>query len=179
MLHTGYLFGTDSRAPVDPSGRSYAMQGATIGIGGAMRVHLWKLLRVGFEGYVSTLHSALSTQHAVLQSGSYLRTGCGGLNADVCWRHPKAWPHIGASIGGGAVRALYIVRGSQNDWVPEPETYVNSQSFGYVSPYVGCDWCATPKLHLTCRFDWMLAFAHHELVLPTGPRLYLGLMFTH
>ena len=27
--------------------------------------------------------------------------------------------------------------------------------------------------------DWMLAFAKKELILPTGPRLYVGIMFNH
>ena len=179
MLHTGYFFGTDNAAPADASGRSYSTQGAPIGIGGALRVHLWKLLRVGFEGSVSTLHSGLSDQRNRLQPGSYTRIGCGGVNAEACWRKEKVWPYIGAALGGGAMRSLYIVDGNQNDWTKENETYYHKQSFFYVTPYVGCDWCATKKLHLTFRLDWMLAFHHDTLAMPTGPRLYFGLMFTH
>ena len=52
MLHTGYQFGQDRHAPV-AAGRSTSPQGATFGIGGALRVHLWQHLRTGFEGYVS------------------------------------------------------------------------------------------------------------------------------
>ena len=179
MLHTGYLFGTDAAAPTDASGRSYSPQGATLGIGGALRVHLWKLLRVGFEGFVSTLHSGLSNQYKHLQSGSYARIGCGGINADVCWRKEKAWPHIGAALGGGAIRSLYIVDGNENDWAMENESYFHKQSFFYVTPYVGCDYCVSKKLHLTFRLDWMLAIHRSDLIMPTGPRLYFGLMFTH
>ena len=179
MLHTGYLFGIDGAAPVDASGRSYSPQGAPIGVGGALRVHLWKLLRVGFEGSVSTLHAGMSDQHNHLQAGSYTRIGSGGACADACWRLPKAWPHIGAAIGGGAMRSLFIVDGNQNDWTRENEAYFHRQSFFYVTPYVGCDYCATQKLHLTFRFDWMLAIHQSELVMPTGPRIYFGLMFTH
>ena len=29
------------------------------------------------------------------------------------------------------------------------------------------------------RLDWMLAFANKQLVYPTGPRLYIGIMFCH
>ena len=144
-----------------------------------MRVHLWKLLRVGFEGSVSTLHSGLSDQHNHLQAGSYTRIGCGGVNADACWRQDKVWPYIGAALGGGAMRSLYIVRGNQGDWTQEDEAYFHKQSFFYVTPYVGCDYCATRKLHLTFRLDWMLAIHQSALVMPTGPRLYFGLMFTH
>lgn len=179
MLHSGYLFGANPNAPADASGRSYSPQGAPIGIGGALRVHLWKLLRVGFEGSVSTLHSGLSNQSKRLQPGSYARIGCGGINADACWRLPKAWPYAGAALGGGSIRSLYIINGDQSDWLPEKETFVNKQSFFYITPYVGCDYCITRKLHLTFRLDWMLAIHKNELVMPTGPRLYFGLMFTH
>lgn len=179
MLHSGYLFGVNHAAPTDAAGRSYSLQGAPIGIGGALRVHLWRLLRVGFEGSVSTLHSGLSDQHNRLQQGSYARIGCGGINAEACWRKEKAWPYIGAALGGGSIRSLYIIDGNQDDRLPEKEIFVNKQSFFYVTPYVGCDYCLTRKLHLTFRFDWMLAVRKSELVMPTGPRLYFGLMFTH
>ena len=179
MLHSGYLFGANPVAPTDASGKSYNPQGAPIGIGGVLRVHLWQRLRVGFEGSVSTLYSGLSDQRNRLQTGSYARIGCGGINADACWRMERAWPYIGAVLGGGSIRSLYIVDGNQNDWLAENETFVNKQSFFYVTPYIGCDYCLTRKLHLTFRFDWMLALYQSELCMPTGPRLYIGLMFTH
>ena len=43
VLHAGYLSGIDASAPVTP-------QGLTTGIGGALRVNLGKLLRVGIDG---------------------------------------------------------------------------------------------------------------------------------
>ena len=147
MLHTGYLFGQDGNAPKTADGRSCSPQGATFGIGGALRVHLWKHLRTGFEGFVSTMPSAMTDCKDVLKNGSYVRMGCGGVLADCCWRLPKAWPYI--------------------------------QSFFYVTPYVGCDYCMTSKVHLTFRLDWMLAFHKNELRMPTGPRLYFGFMFCH
>ena len=179
MLHTGYLFGVDKTAPVDAKGRSYSPQGAPIGVGGALRVHLWKLLRVGFEGSVSTLHWGLSDQRHHLQPGSYTRIGCGGVNADACWRKDKVWPYIGAAIGGGTMRSLFIIDGNQQDWTPEKETYFHKQSFFYVTPYVGCDYCMTQKIHLTFRMDWMLAVHQQTLIQPSGLRLYFGIMFTH
>ena len=179
MLHTGYLFGKDAGAPVDAQGRSYSMQGAPIGIGGSLRAHLWKHLRAGFEGYVSTLHSGMSDQAERLKSGSYVRVGCGGLIADACWQTDKVWPYVGAAVGGGALHSLYIVEGNEGDWLAEPEAYVNKQGFFYVTPYVGLDYCLTPRVHLTFRLDWMLAVHKSALAMPSGPRLYFGFMFTH
>lgn len=179
MLHTGYLFGVDKAAPVAPDGHSYSPQGALFGIGGSLRIHLWKHLRTGFEGFVSTMYSGMMDNKDRLRQGSYLRIGCGGVSADACWRLEKAWPFIGASLGGGAMRSLYMLDGDQQTWDKQTDTYFHKQSFFYVTPYVGCDYCVTQKLHLTFRFDWLLAVSHNELVMPTGPRIYVGLMFTH
>lgn len=179
VLHMGYLFGTDKAAPEAQDGRSYSPQGGVAGIGGAMRVNLWRLLRVGFEGYVSTMYNGLMDRQDLLKRGSYVRVGCGGVLADACWRKEKAWPYVGAAVGGGAMNALYIANGSQSDWAREAETYAHKHSFFYVTPYVGCDYCMTEKMHLTFRFDWMLAVNKNELVMPTGPRVYLGFMFVH
>ena len=179
MLHTGYLFGTDKAAPIAPDGRSYSPNGAIFGIGGAMRVHLWKHLRTGFEGFVSTMPSGVMDNKDVLKAGSFVRVGCGGVLADACWRLEKAWPYIGATIGGGAMRSLYMLDGDQRTWDKQNDTYFHRQAFFYVTPFVGCDYCMTSKVHLTFRFDWMLAVHKNQFVQPSGPRIYVGFMFCH
>ena len=179
MLHTGYLFGQDGNAPKTADGRLCSPQGALFGIGGALRVHLWKHLRTGFEGFVSTMPSSTTDCHDVLQKGSYVRVGCGGVLADCCWRLEKAWPYIGGVIGGGSMKGLYILDGDQYSWERDANSTFHKQSFFYVTPYVGCDYCLTRKVHITFRLDWMLAFHKRELCMPTGPRLYFGFMFCH
>lgn len=178
MLHAGYLFGQNPSA-ILPSGESISPQGMTTGIGGSLRINLWKHLRVGCEGYVSTMKSGATDMKNVLQSGSYVRTGSGGLIADACWRMEKVWPYIGAAVGGGAMRTLSVVEGTEEDWRPEDFAMLTKQGFGYVDPYIGVDWCMTRRVHLTLRMDWMLAFADKQLVLPTGPRFFFGFMFCH
>ena len=178
MVHAGYLFGQPAGA-ILPTGEQISMQGMTYGLGGSMRVNLWKYLRVGCEGFSSNLKTEVSDQHAFLQKGSYIRTGWGGVIADACWRMEKVWPFIGGSIGGGAMRTLSIVDGSQDDWQTEGIAILHKQGFGYVNPYVGMDYCITKRIHATFRIDWMLAFAKKQLVVPTGPRLYVGIMFCH
>lgn len=178
MLHAGYLFGKNPSA-VLPSGESISPQGMTMGIGGSLRINLWKHLRVGCEGYVSTMNSGATDMRNVLQSGSYLRVGSGGLLADACWRMEKIWPYIGAAVGAGAMRTLSVVNGTEDDWQPEDFAMLTKQSFGYVDPYIGMDWCMTKRVHLTLRMDWMLAFADNQLILPTGPRFFFGFMFCH
>ena len=185
MVHAGYLFGQPAGA-ILPTGEQISMQGLTYGLGGSMRVNLMKHLRIGCEGFSSNVKSGMTDQHDFLQKGSYIRTGWGGVIADACWRMEKVWPYIGGSVGGGAMRTLSIVDGSQDDWQAEETAILHKQGFGYVNPYVGMDYCITRRIHATFRLDWMLAFAQQQhgcreslLVLPTGPRLYIGIMFCH
>lgn len=179
MGHAGYLFGENADAPKTDNGLICSPQGGTFGLGGALRVHLWKHLRIGGEGFVSTMNSGTTNMKHVLQKGSYIRTGWGGVLMDACWRKEKVWPYIGGSVGGGAMRSLYVLDGSQDDWIAENKAYLHKQSFFYVNPYVGMDWCMTQKVHMTFRVDWMVALHAGEVVLPTGPRLLVGFMFCH
>ena len=178
MVHAGYLFGQPVGA-ILPTGEQISMQGLTYGLGGSMRVNLMKHLRIGCEGFSSNVKSGMTDQHNFLQKGSYIRTGWGGVIADACWRMEKVWPYIGGSVGGGAMRTLSIVDGSQDDWQAEGTAILHKQGFGYVNPDVGMDYCITKRIHATFRLDWMLAFANKQLIFPTGPRLYVGIMFCH
>jgi hypothetical protein len=179
MGHVSYLFGVNPDAPMTPEGVLCSPQGGSFGLGGALRVHLWKHLRVGGEGFVSTMNSGATNMKHILQEGSYIRTGWGGLIVDACWRKEKVWPYIGGSIGGGAMRSLYVLKGNQDDWVAEEVAWLHKTSFFYVNPYVGVDWCMTQKVHMTFRADWLLALNKRDLVMPTGPRLLIGFMFCH
>lgn len=173
MLHSGYLAGASNMAPV-------SVQGLSNGVGGALRVNLTTHLRVGMEGYVSTLNASSSNARDILADGSYIRTGLGGVLLDICWRKGKLWPYLGVGLGGGAMRGLYILEGNQSDWLPEAQALLNKQPFFYTSPFVGTDFCITTKVHLTLKADWLLALSRGgNLLRPTGPRLYLGFMFCH
>lgn len=178
MLHAGYLFG-DNPAAVLSDGSSLSSKGMTCGIGGSLRVNLMRHLRVGCEGFVSTMNSQYTNQRNYLQSGSYVRTGWGGVLADACWRGEHIWPFVGGSIGGGAMRTLAVSQGSEEDWLPEESAVLHKQGFMYINPYIGIDWCMTKRVHVCLRMDWMLAFAERSVLFPTGPRLYVGFMFCH
>ncbi|MCM1035195.1 MAG: hypothetical protein NC038_06190 [Paludibacter sp.] len=172
MLHAGWLGGQRSAYPYNP-------QGATVGIGGALRVNLWKHLRVGGEGYVSNMPTGMTNARATLQKGSYIRNGWGGVLADACWRMEKWWPYVGAGMGGGAKRSLFIVDGSQDDWQNEEESIFNKQSYFYISPFVGFDYALTHAVHLSFKLDCMVSIHKGDLIYPIGPRLYIGFMFCH
>jgi len=182
MVHLGYLFTPHSQLPspiADALGDGANGRGCTYGIGGAARVHLWKHLRLGCEGFVSTQPSSATNLRHSLASGSYVRSGWGGVLADACWRLKKVWPYVGGTIGGGAMRSLYIVEGDENDWEEETHAVFHKQAFFCLDPYVGMDWCMTSKVHMTFRMDWLLALHKGDVVYPTGPRIYVGFMFCH
>ena len=64
MVHVGGLFGENPNATL-PSGESISSQGLTYGIGGSLRINLKKHLRVGCEGFVSTVNSNFTNKHNV------------------------------------------------------------------------------------------------------------------
>jgi hypothetical protein len=72
-----------------------------------------------------------------------------------------------------------MLDGDQRTWDKQNDTYFHRQAFFYVTPFVGCDYCMTSKVHLTFRFDWMLAVHKNQFVQPSGPRIYVGFMFCH
>lgn len=181
MVHLGYLYGNNHNAP-------NTINGATIGIGGSAKVHLWKHLRIGGEGFVSTLPAWLTTKinssqpntlYTQLQPGSYVRNGWGGLTADLYWKCNKIWPFFGTTIGGGAQRTLHIAQGAENDWKEETHALFNRQTYFMLDPFVGLEIAIAQHIHLTLRADYVLPILHNELLAPNGPRLYFGLMFCH
>ncbi len=172
LLHTGYIWGEQTASP-------YQISGVPLGIGGSIRIHLWNHFRIGGEGYVTTLHSNISSEKEHLQKGSYVRFGCGGILADYIQQWDKIWLYVGGTIGGGAKRSLFIEKGNQNDWEAEMTTYFNKTPYFYFAPYIGADFCITEKVHLSIKLDYSLLLHQKTLVNPTGLRLYLGFMFCH
>ena len=176
MLHLGYLYG--GAASGDGSwGVGRTMSGGTMGIGGAARVHLWNHLRVGGEGFVSSMPVGMSNYAKVLQSGSYVRNSWGGVLADAYWQCGKVWPFVGGTIGGGAQRSLYIIDGSQDDWQEEGRAVFNKQTYFMLDPYVGVEVLLTSHIHLTFRVDYVLPIVCSGLLEPYGVRGYVGFMF--
>ncbi len=176
MLHLGYLYGGVSSGD-GQWGVSRTMSGGTMGIGGAARVHLWGHLRVGGEGFVSSMPVGMSNYAGVLQSGSYVRNSWGGVLADAYWQCGKVWPFVGGTIGGGAQRSLYIIDGSQDDWQEEGSVVFNKQTYFMLDPFVGFEVLLTSHIHLTFRVDYVLPIVRTGLLDPCGVRGYVGFMF--
>ena len=163
MVHTGYLSGE-----LDAIG--YQAKGAPTGIGGVIRLHLGEHLRIGSEGYVSTLGQR--------DNGSYLKYGWGGLLADFYTVLGRFQPYVGLTLGGGAMTTLLMSEEPAQAWEPVDGTYYHKQGFLAIDPFVGCDFIVSGPMHLTLKVDCLCAFGESHL-LPHGPRVYIGFLFYH
>lgn len=164
MLHVGYINGEIT--PLD-----YQANGATKGIGGAIRFHFGDHFRLGTEGYTSSMD--------LMDNGSYIETFWAGLLADMYIVKGKFMPYAGLTVGAGAATSFLLFEGDGNDWDAEPNTVFNKTGFLALNPYIGCDYIVSDTFHLTLKMDYLQGFSKKELYLPTGPRTYLGFIFFH
>lgn len=170
MLHTGYVFGGVSTP--QHAGTVVAtekMQGLPMGIGGAIRLNFGKYLRVGTEGYSTTLYYG--------QKGGYATIGWGGLLADCAFTKDRHTFFVGATVGGGAFRNLTLTEPMHHDWEVENNVSYRKYAFMAVTPFVGYEWAVTQKIHLALKLDYLLNVSNPQPDFITGPRLYIGFMF--
>ena len=195
MLHGGYLFADSPDKIFSNTGlgsAKYVMglpkDGFCYGLGGTLRVHLLNHIHVGAEGFVSTL--------PLMKTGSNVRTGWGGALIDFYMNWGRVRPLIGATIGGGTMKRLYVPKQEEGkDYADEDETKYNASytktPFFFVDPYIGTEIGFGNHIALLIRIDYMLPFgdsqsklvetskAWDKFMSPSGPRLYVGVMFGH
>lgn len=163
MVHTGYLSGM-----LDAIG--YQAKGAPMGIGGVIHLHLGDHIRIGTEGYMSTLRQR--------GNGSYLKYGWGGLLADYYTVLGRFQPYAGLTLGGGAMTTLLMFEEPASAWAPIGDTRYHKQGFMAIDPFVGGDFIVAGPMHLTLKVDYLCALSDAKL-LPHGPRIYIGFLFYH
>ena len=162
MIHTGYISGNMPSI-------GYRAKGAPFGLGGVLRFHFFNHLRIGGEGYVSRL--------AMQHNGSYIRIGWGGLLVDGYYTLGRWTPYGGVTVGGGSSSMLLMKKGNSSDWVAEEEAILHNGSLFIINPFVGCEFSLTRAIRLTLKADYMLPL--NTKVVPTGVRVYLGVIFGH
>lgn len=163
MVHAGYLCGN-----IQPLGMRLA--GCPAGMGGVARVRLGEHWRLGGEGYVSTLK--------VLDNGSYLKVGWGGILSDFYWRVNRFVPYAGLTVGGGSCTSLIMKDAPPHGWEPLGETYFNRRGFMAVAPFIGCGFVISDRFQLNLKADWLNAIGK-DIFMPSGPRVYFGFVFCH
>lgn len=172
MLHTGYVQSRAAAAIVS-HGASHEIRpdGAPFGIGGAIKFLFGKHLRIGTEGYVSTLGYGKNDSRA--------ETGWGGILADCVWAIGKWDIFMGGTVGGGSQTNITILSQIENDYIAEDCISYRKYGFAAIAPFFGAEYAVSPKANIVVKIDYLLNVSNPENDFVTGPRLYVGFMFGH
>lgn len=148
------------------------IKGAPYGIGGAMRAHFGKHLRVGSEGYVSHMNYG--------GNDSRYSVGWGGVLADSKWDIGRWTLFVGMVVGGGGVKNLTLLKDTPLDYELESEAAsYRKYAFCAVDPFFGVEYAMTRKIHLVLKGDCLLNVSNPQLDYVLGPRFFVGIMFCH
>lgn len=168
-VHSGWL--SAGTITIDAPGGSYTqrMEGLPTGIGGAAKLCFGDHLRVGCEGYVTTLKYG--------GTGSYASVGWGGVLADCIWEL-KGWaPFGGVTVGGGRVKNLTLAAKPSGDFTAEQGASYRNYGFAAVTPFAGVEIPVGPVLRIVLKVDWLLNVSNPQPDYPSGPRIYVGFSF--
>lgn len=171
LFHTGYLKG-GSFDLYNPQGdflQSFTIEGMPIGLGGALRFQFGKHLRIGGEGYASSIRYN--------NNESYMRIGRGGILADCVWQTGRWMPYAGAAIGGGSVKNLTLLEETKEDFVTEQYTSYRRFSIFTITPFAGVEFALTPKINLVFMADYQFELSKNAPDFASGARFYIGIMF--
>lgn len=188
MLHIGYAFAQSPDELYHNGSLSNAhlsKDGVILGIGGSLRLHLMNHIHLGGEGGMSLM--------PLMKSGSNLRSGWGGVLCDFYGTVGKAQLFIGGLVGGGSAKRLFVpdnnVQTYEDDIVYNA-SYTKTPYF-LLDPYVGVEFEISKHINLLLKVDYALPFGKGDTGLqketvrwsnflaPSGPRLYVGMMFGH
>lgn len=195
MLHGGYLFADNPQKIFSNNGlgnvdyvSGLPKDGFCYGLGGALRTHLINHIHLGAEGFVSTM--------PLMRTGSNVHTGWGGVLCDVYGNWGKVRPMVGLTLGGGAMKRLYVPKTDPVAQTGSTATTIYNSSyvktpFFFIDPYIGMEIELAKHMALLIRIDYMLPFNINSRTLsdtgafikgdnfitPSGPRLYVGIMF--
>ena len=165
MLHTGYLSGGKVNIP---SQKPIQMWGAPFGVGGLLRFHFGNHLRIGGEGYNSTLHYG--------KNNSFMTLSWGGLLIDSPWEINKFTFFPGITIGGGNVNNItgldkFIDQGQ--------EAIYRKYAVMIADPFIGMEYALNRKMHLITKIDYIINITGKQPDFTKGPRIYFGIVFFH
>ena len=192
-LHIGYSFSStpaelfrNQSLEGNTGASSLPKDGVTLGLGGQLRLHLIDHMHLGGEGYVSIMP---------LAGQSSIRTGWGGGFIDGYLTVGRVRPLVGLGIGGGKISRLYVPSSFDGvihwkDSIASNASYSQTPFF-YLDPYIGLEILLGPTKNksLYLRLDYQLPFGSDKgdvadqkkswshFITPSGPRLYVGIMF--
>jgi hypothetical protein len=166
MLHTGYL----TAGKIIMPGVQEKIHGAPWGIGGLIRFHFGKHLRLGGEGYTSTLYYG--------KNKSYTTLNWGGLLMDCQWKINKFTVFCGGTIGGGSVKNIAL---SNDTSIQQGERNALFRKYTLMvaAPFVGMEYAITSRIRFITKVDGIFNIMGKQPDFTIGPRIYAGIVFFH
>ena len=168
MLHTGYLWGGEINI-IDYQ-ENTKIQGAPFGLGGLLRFHFGQHLRIGGEGYNSTLHYR--------KNESYLTFGWGGLLVDCQWKIKKVTVFFGGTIGGGSVKNIAVLPPVSPHSIEKNALY-RKYTVMIAAPFIGMEYAISQRINLIAKTDYVIPLTQKQPDFATGIRVYVGVVFSH
>ena len=147
---------------------THRIKNLTFGLGGKLAFQFGNYLRIGLEGYNSSVNYG--------EFRSSYSIGWGGLLAEYFYETKLASYFLGATFGGGGI---------VNTVVTEPQTF-NFQTSeilrrryntGIIAPYYGAEIKLTQKLRLVYKGDYLFPMTNKQQDWGRGFRWYLGINF--
>lgn len=174
MFNTGYVLSREFSLYNSNGTMNQRMrqQGVPFGLGGTIRIGFGRHLRIGGEGYVTTLHQR--------KTKGFNTVGWGGLLADCRWTKNRWTFFVGGTVGGGSVKNLILTETSTSDFVFEDGSAAyRKYSLMCVVPFLGFEYALHKRIHLIVKTDYLYSLSDTPADFTTGPRLYLGILFCH
>jgi len=168
MLHTGYLFGGYVNGYNYPE--KIKVQGFPWGLGGVLRFHFGKHLRIGGEGYNSNLHYG--------KNKNFMSLGWGGFLIDCQWKMNKFTAFCGGTIGGGNVKNIMIIDPISTNPMEQNAVY-QKYAIMVINPFLGMEYTISSKISLTTKVDFLVNLTSKQPDFPIGTRIYVGVIFFH
>jgi len=168
MLHCGYVFGGTVKA--DAFSEKIKVEGVPFGLGGLLRFHFGEHLRIGGEGYSTTLRYGKNKSYATL--------GWGGLLIDCKWEINKFTVFLGGTIGGGSLKNV-IITNDRIDNPKEKDAIYRKYSVMIFDPFLGVEYAVSQKIRLIAKVDYIFNIGKKQSDFATGTRFYAGIIFLH
>ena len=169
FVHSGYIWShsfevTNSLGEIS----KHQVKGLTFGLGGKLAFQFGKHLRIGTEGYNSTVtYGPHKSTYSV---------GWGGLLAEYFHEARFASYFVGTTFGGGRVENLIITE-PQTLSFHTSEIVRRKYSTGIIAPYYGAEIKLSNKLRFVYKACYMFSMTNKQDDWGRGFRWYIGINF--
>lgn len=171
MIHSGFVKGKSFEITDASNHVIYKreMKGFPFGIGGVLHFHFGNYLRIGAEGYASSLKYD--------KNGSHSSTGWGGFLIDGTYQLNKTLLFIGGTIGGGSVANITLQNKYGDDYQIEENVSYRKYNFVGFSPFMGLEYAFNKKVSLIFKIDYLWNLSNQQPDFTSGFRVYIGFLF--